>query len=106
MKRKNIIPLLVLLGILIQPERISLGAKGHDYYYDLGVFYYDNDMANEAISAWENAVRINPESAVSYYNLGNAYDEVGMREQAIAAWEKVTEITPSDIDAYHNMGVA
>ncbi len=46
MKRKNVIPLLVLPGVLILPGKISLGFKGHEYYYDNGII-------NEAISAWE-----------------------------------------------------
>ena len=106
MKKKYIIPLLVVLALLVLPGSIVFGNDERNFYYDLGVSYYDKGNIDEAISAWEKAIIVNPEFAAAYYNLGNAYEEKGLLKEAVSAWKKVIEITPFDIDVYFNMGVA
>ena len=79
---KHIIPLLIMFSIMssifIFPKHIVYCAQEPGFYYNLGVSYYDKGMINEAISAWEKTIEINPEYVVAYYNLGNAYEEKGM----------------------------
>lgn len=106
MKKKCMILLLVVLALLVLPGSILLGNDERNFYYDLGISYYDKGNIDEAISAWEIAIIVNPEFAAAYYNLGNAYEEKGLLKEAMSAWEKVIEITPFDIDVYFNMGVA
>ena len=106
MKKKCIIPLLIVLALLVLPGSMVFGNDERNFYYDLGVSHYDKGKIDEAISAWEIAIIVNPEFAAAYYNLGNAYEEKGLLKEAVSAWEKVIEITPFDIDVYFNMGVA
>ena len=105
MKKKCIIPLLIVLALLVLPGSMVFGNDERNFYYDLGVSHYDKGKIDEAISAWEIAIIVNPEFAAAYYNLGNAYEEKGLLKEAVSAWEKVIEITPFDIDVYFNMGV-
>ncbi len=57
---KRIIPLLIITSIFILPKHIVYCAHEPDFYYNLGVSYYDKGMINEAISAWEKVIEIAP----------------------------------------------
>ena len=103
MKKKYIVPLLVVFAFLILPGNILSGNDERNYYYDLGVSYYDEGKISEAISAWEKAIIVSPKFVEAHYNLGNAYEEQGLLKKAILAWENVIAITPFDSDTYFNI---
>ena len=50
--------------------------------YDSSGMYY-----KEAIEAYKQAIRINPDDADAHYNLGNAYGSSGMNKEAIEAYK-------------------
>tara|TARA_B100001964_G_C14003741_1_gene496156 strand:+ start:241 stop:459 length:219 start_codon:yes stop_codon:yes gene_type:complete len=72
MRLKYVIQILVIFAFLVLPKNIVFGVNGRNYYYDLGISYYDKGDIDDAISAWEKAVVVNPEFVEAYYNLGNA----------------------------------
>ena len=45
-------------------------------------------MYKEAIEAYKQAIRINPDDAKAHSNLGNAYDSSGMNKEAIEAYKQ------------------
>jgi len=57
-------------------------------YSNIGFIYYGQGKIAEAASAWEEAARLEPGSAVKHRNLGDAYARLGRRSQAHQAWER------------------
>ncbi|MBT3881229.1 MAG: tetratricopeptide repeat protein, partial [Candidatus Scalindua sp.] len=91
MRIKYVIQILVIFVFLVLPINIIFGDDGRNYFYDLGISHYDKGDIDNAISAWEKAVVVNPEFVEAYYNLGNAYEEKGLLAEALSAWDKVIE---------------
>jgi len=71
-----------------------------------GVDYSRHDKYDEAISEFNNAIKINPSSANAYYGLGFIYDKKGDLDKAVANFTKAIEIDPALTDAYYNRGFA
>ncbi len=58
------------------------------------------------MSDYDEAVRLQPESAEPYYNRGNAKERRGEYEEAVADYDQVILRRPNDIEAYRNRAVA
>ena len=59
-----------------------------------------------ALTAFENAVSINRQSAVSWFNLGTACSDMGFLEKAISAYQAALKIKPAYAEALNNLGNA
>lgn len=86
-------------------------------YYQWGLALYGLAM-NEAIAAFEQAIRLNPKFADAYWKLGEAYSEYNelvsgeskwdneeCYRRAIAAFEQVRRLQPRRAGVYNNLGV-
>ena len=60
----------------------------------------------EAIADYNEAIRINPESAQAYTNRGTVKGMLARHEEAIADFNEAIRINPQDTDAYNNRGSA
>lgn len=60
----------------------------------------------EAISYFDNALRINPENVYAWTNKGITYYNVGSYEKAIECYDSAIAIDPSYIDAYTQKNIA
>ena len=58
-------------------------------FLNLGNAFYDNGQIDEAISAYQKAVRLNPDHYLACNNLGNALRAKGQLDQAIASYQKL-----------------
>lgn len=67
-------------ALTAQPENVEL-------YVQLGFTYTRLGRANDAQSAFENAVRLDPNKAIAHYMLGLIYEKKGMKDKAIASWK-------------------
>jgi tetratricopeptide (TPR) repeat protein len=64
------------------------------------------DKFEEAIKAYKNVIKINPDKYGAYNNMGLAYTGLDKFEEAIKAYEDAIEINPNYDTAYYNMGIA
>jgi len=80
--------------------------KTGEYWFYLGLAYGDSGMYKEAIEAYKQAIRLNPDDAEAHNNLGIAYGESGMYEEAIEAFKQAIRIEPDDAKAHSNLGFA
>ena len=78
--------------------------KTAKYWFTLGIAYSDSEMFREAIEAFKQAVRINPEYEKAHYNLGTAYGKSGMLKEAIEGFKEAIRINPDDAHACYNLG--
>jgi tetratricopeptide (TPR) repeat protein len=59
---------------------------------------------DEAIAAYERALRIEPDDIYSINNLGNAYRDSGRPRQAMHLWREAVKINPGYLQAWNNLG--
>ncbi|MBW4633337.1 MAG: tetratricopeptide repeat protein [Iphinoe sp. HA4291-MV1] len=67
--------------------------------------YYLKDYQG-AITAYTEAIRLNPNDTRAYYNRGNARYELGDKQGAIADFNQALRINPNYAKAYYNRGNA
>ena len=72
----------------------------------LGVAYGNFDRTNDEITAYREALRINPEDAYTWNNLGNTYDDLDRYDDAIAAYREALRINSEYAYAWNNLGIA
>lgn len=65
---------------------------------------FDLGHYQEAIQAYKDAIRINPERPEAYFNLGLAYCVLGHYQEAVQAYKKCLFIKRNDAKAYTCLG--
>lgn len=75
-----------------------------NYFFNLGYLYQEMGDMKRSISAYEEALEIQPFHENALYNLGNAYRDAGQFEQALAYYQKSIKANPQKTDAYMNIG--
>jgi serine/threonine protein kinase len=61
---------------------------------------------DEALVAFEQAIRLDPNDALAYYNKGVALNELKRYEEALAAFEQAIRLDPNENTTYTNKGAA
>jgi 4-amino-4-deoxy-L-arabinose transferase-like glycosyltransferase len=82
--------------------------KYKDYYLThmmIGNFFKAQRNYSEAYRAYQNAIKRNPQSALTFFNLGTLYINVNEYENALVNFEKTIEIDPSFADSYRNIAI-
>ena len=74
-------------------------------FNDRGIAYHQKGQYDQAISAFNKALEIDPRHAESYNNRGIARFQKGQYDRAISDFSKVLEINPKDADTYYNRGI-
>lgn len=70
-----------------------------------GNSYYQIKQYCQAIRAYDEALRLNPKSAMAYNNRGNAYDALKQYWQAIQDYDDALELNPKDSEVLYNRGI-
>lgn len=70
----------------------------------LGESYYNSGDYDAAISAFMNAVAVNPDYAEAWNNLGTAYEQIGRYQDAVLAFRRAVAINPRYDEAWNNLG--
>ena len=68
--------------------------KKTEDYLDIGKLYFLNQRYDEAISAFQKAVELEPENPQGYYNLGLVYESKNMLLEAKEMFTKTLELDP------------
>ena len=80
--------------------------KDEAYYINLGLTLYNGQQYTEAITVWEDALKINPNSALTHNNIGSAYNAMKEYKKAIPWLEKALKIDPGFTLAANNLKLA
>ncbi len=78
---------------------------------DKGKQLYRDDQDTDAVAAFEQAVKLDPELAEAHFRLGLGYEALQKREEAesqykkaVEAYKKYFESNPDDAEAHYNLG--
>lgn len=61
-------------------------------YFDRGVTLARQGLWTEALTAYKEALRVNPDNAEAYLNLGFVYYELGFDKEAQEAFARATRL--------------
>lgn len=87
-------------GIIVSIVLLSsCSDKNYQSHFDLGKWYSEKGLINEAILEFKAATRANPEQYEAHHHLAIAYTKKGWYEYAIDEAETAFDLHPSD-DTY------
>ena len=72
----------------------------------LGATLQRQGKLKEAVSIYEKAIQIKPDSADAYNNRGIALVELGELDKAVASYKQAIQIRPDYAEAFYNLGNA
>jgi tetratricopeptide (TPR) repeat protein len=75
-------------------------------YYELGKYYFNRNMLNQAIPYYYKSIQNDPKHYLSYYHLVIVLDMVGKSAEAIPIYEKLIAIEPDNVGALNNFGIS
>src|SRR5260221_210168 len=58
----------------------------------------------EAITAYDQAIRLDPNNAVTYYHKANCFQSLKRYEEALTAYDQAIRLNPNDARAYYDKG--
>lgn len=90
----------------VQIWQISFAAteESKEQWLQEGNAYSQVQRYEEALTAFERAISLDPSYAPSYLNKGEALDNLGRYEEALAAYEQAIRLDPNYARSYHNRG--
>jgi tetratricopeptide (TPR) repeat protein len=95
------------LAISYFNNAIAIDSNKIDAYYDLGMYYQENDELNEAIATYKKLSEVDPKFPSSYYNIGYIYLELlNISDMSIPYFTKAIAANPQYFEAYYNRGLA
>ena len=74
-------------------------------HLNLGYSLADNDLVDEAIIHYKEAIRLKPDYIKAHNNLGIAYSLKFKFKEAMASYERVIAMAPNHAPAYNNIGI-
>ena len=108
--RRNIVyqsEIEIWLDVLAQRPDNSRAHFNHcRAHYNLGNAYVRRDMVPEAITAYEAALKLDPDFFEANINLGNTLLKCGQIQAAITHLTHAVESNQSSAEAYNNLGFA
>jgi len=93
-------------GIRAYPADVLSGLTKEKDCMGYGLFLSGKGRYNDAIEAFDKAIKLNPNSAAAWNNKGNALKLQNRHDEAIMAFDKSVELNPKFVDAWHNKGMA
>jgi tetratricopeptide (TPR) repeat protein len=88
-------------------QKVVVGLNDSSALLNLANAYYLNRKRyEEALAAYEQAIRLDPKLASAYTNKGSALHNLKRYEEALVAFDQALLLDPNDAGAYTNKGVA
>lgn len=74
-----------------------------DGYMGIAFFIRQFGEDSDAILAYNEALKLNPDNTLALNNIATSYKEIGGYKNAEEAYRKIIEISPGDVAAYRNL---
>ncbi|MFZ3122344.1 MAG: tetratricopeptide repeat protein [Thermodesulfovibrionales bacterium] len=69
-------------------------------WFEKGVKFYESGNYKEALNAYNKAIQLDPQDAITFSYRGLAYDNLGNLQQAFNDYNKAIQLDPKDASAY------
>jgi tetratricopeptide (TPR) repeat protein len=77
---------------------VSLGPRNADAYLQLGILYASQHKYNDAMTQYEEALKINPNTAAVHYRLGQALARTGATARAQQEFAEFVRLQAHEVD--------
>jgi tetratricopeptide (TPR) repeat protein len=94
----------LLLGFSVAFNLFASVVRYAEADNDLGAVFLGQGKVQEAMSQFEQTLRLEPDCAQAHNNLGIALAQTGSIEEAIAQCEQALQIKPDFAEAHNNLG--
>ena len=105
---QKVIAVLVVAGGLwaaaLAPARAQLPSES-DVYVDRGILAYDARQYSEALQAFQEALRLNPDNVNALYYTALTYLALEQYSAAQSGLEQAQKLAPTDLDVAFQLGV-
>jgi Flp pilus assembly protein TadD len=89
-----------------QPETQPSVAREAEEHFRRGVAYCQMGKYDEALAAWREVLRLQPDNPFALANTGIVYTEQGRWTEAREMFVRVLSLQPDNPDAYYGLGMA
>jgi len=89
-----------------QPPKETKKTGDANEYFLLGCEYENSHSYREAIEAYKESLRMNPNYPDAYINLGVVYYKLGKYSDAIEAFKEAAKVEPNSLLVYRKLGTA
>ena len=97
---------IVLINLLFLSHFVSLGQQIPDQVATQANLNYQKSRFQDAISLYNQVLKMGYESSNLYYNIGNAYYKIKDYTSAVYYYEKALKLEPGNSDARFNLILA
>jgi tetratricopeptide (TPR) repeat protein len=101
---RTITPILLFTAVAVNWPVSNISGPGPGGYNNLSNAYDKQGRVNEAISAAQKAIAVDPSYGIAHYNLGNLYARQGNFALARKHFEEAQRIYPNYADVRSNLG--
>ena len=85
-------------------SELSDGELAAHAFFSIGCLLWEGGKAEKALSAYDTAIRLQPDYAGVYNNQGNIKNELGSRDAALDDYNEAICLNPNFAEAYSNRG--
>lgn len=91
---------------VVPTMKVGHSQESANGYYSLGRYHHGARRFDEAISAYERALELDPRHAKARNAMGVLYAEIGKYAHAVAVLREATKAEPNNSQFYSNLGYA
>ena len=86
-------------------SELSDGELAAHGFFSIGCLLWEGGKTEKALSAYDTAIRLQPDYAEVYNNRGNIKSELGFSDAALEDYNEAICFNPNFVEAYYNRGV-
>ncbi|MCY7274413.1 MAG: tetratricopeptide repeat protein, partial [Phormidesmis sp. CAN_BIN44] len=75
-----------------------------DLFFNIGNAFDSLDLSQEALTSYDKAIELKPDSYRAWNNQGDALEELERYEEALTSYDKAIELKPDSYRAWNNQG--